>query len=67
MPRKPYDQPAREHGALQYEVHKTRLGYMVRQPSGAVYHVTPKGWRRVPDGVVEEAMQIAENERSDAA
>ena len=58
----PNPQSEREHGELQYEVHKTRIGYMVRQPSGAVYHVTPKGWRRVPDGVVAEARRLAEAE-----
>lgn len=62
MAREPYDKPAREHGELTAEIHKTRMGYFVKQPSGAVYHVTPKGWRRVPDSVVEEARRMAEAE-----
>ena len=56
----PNPKSEREHGELTAEIHKTRAGYFVKQPSGAVYHVTPRGWRRVPDSVVAEARRMAE-------
>jgi hypothetical protein len=55
----PNPKSERERGDLTAEIHKTRAGYFVKQPSGAVYHVTAKGWRRVPDSVVEEARRMA--------
>ena len=49
----------REHPPLAVDFHRVKSGRVFAQyPSGAVYEVTAKGWRRVPDSVLAEAKAI---------
>lgn len=49
----------RDHPPLGVDFHKTSAGVFAQYPSGAVYEVTAKGWRRVPESVLAEAKALA--------